>query len=1007
MRTRRGEQLSPLHFDSEIEEIARKIRARRRLNTMSFSHVSSSTVSVAQEPSGEATGMSFIPPISEFQFRSTSASGGAVSAPVPIPSCTPPSIPPFPPVSQPQSTNPFTSTMSWGEPTRDGTPVSRQQTPISQPQPILFKPQTTFQPTQPQQHQQPPQPQYQYPEAEERYDEEDEGWGYNDPQCYGYPAQLLYFAQPRGQSVASHFQPQEYDDSSPIYIPDDVEHHVEIRPQLIGILTQFRGYKTDDPYNHLYAFLAVANANTPRNANRDAFRLRLFPFTLKDKAKYWFTSLPSNSITSWDQLKVKFLQEFYPASKTTEIRRVIQDFQQKAGEAFHEAFDRLKELLRSCPHHEVPKWQLVKLFFEGVSETHQAMINVSSSGTFMWQDLEEAWQFLEQLSNGSKANFSTRKTVGTAAAVGADADWKKERQNNYQGQSSNQPRSYQPTSNNGNASGSGSNNNNRGPNTAVNNAPGTQEDLVAKMYEMFSATQLQSQANAKAIANMERQIGQMAEDQRKRDNGKLPSATGVNPTHNQRAGKEHVNTVETEWRKVTLEDLLDSVSEVEPEKEEKIQEKEENKGESEKGMEEKEIPVEEGTQPEVDKEIPTPDTVRLTIKASEALLGTLPKKEKDPGSPLITTTVGDVVIRNTLLDLGASVNVLPGYLYDKYKNKELEPAKVVLQLADQSTKVSRGKLTNVIVKVGDFFYPVDFLVMEYESLDDAPALILGRPFLATAGAVIDCKTGDVDISFGTRKRRLNVFSNPVSLPSGDDDKQLDKSVLMEPGIRNKGKIWTRTGEGGKEEILKETKDHPLATIDKEQLLDMMEMLEARHQQYEKESKEREAKVFKLLESQQQWISGVSDRMTQLTSLMSPRRGRIRLGIPRLAEDVKLSACWEATHRVIDDVQTRPRVPSVPRGPASSVEYRSRRDALTGRRVLEATIIDTDILRGAGLWGEIEPFYTAPGPMGTLHLPVGAGIGSWPSRRTFSTRNFYWSSFLRSSLHLERQIPVPG
>ncbi|KAI3740310.1 hypothetical protein L2E82_30738 [Cichorium intybus] len=348
----------------------------------------------------------------------------------------------------------------------------------------------------------------------------------------------------------------------------------------------------------------------------------------------------------------------------------------------------------------------------------------------------------------------------------------------------------------------------------------------------------------------------------------------VNPTHNQRAGKEHVNTVEAEWRKVTLEDLLDSGSKEEFEKGETVQEREETKEIKEeeeqstvagikkkkkdkKGKRKQEAPEPRGpliNQPLWDElkdvpedtrilqemcerneksKTPTPDTVRLTIKASEALLGTLPKKERDPGSPLITTTVGDVVIRNTLLDLGASVNVLPGYLYDKYKNEEIEPATVVVQLADQSTKVSRGKLTNVRVKVGDFFYPVDFLVMEYESLDDAPALILGRPFLATAGAVIDSKTGDVDISFGTRKRRLNVFGNPVSLPSENDGKQLDKSVLMEPGIRSREQIWTRTGEGGKEEILKETRNHPLATIDKEQLLDMMEMLEARHQQYEK------------------------------------------------------------------------------------------------------------------------------------------------------------------------------
>ncbi|KAI3691391.1 hypothetical protein L2E82_49750 [Cichorium intybus] len=395
----------------------------------------------------------------------------------------------------------------------------------------------------------------------------------------------------RGQSVASHIQPREYDDSSPIYIPDDIESQVEIRPQLLGILPEFRGYKQDDPYNQLYEFIAIANANTPSNTNKNIFRLRLFPFTLKDKAKYWFTSLPSNSITTWDQLKAKFLQEFYPASMTTEIRRAIQDFQQKPGEAFHEAWDCLKELMRSSPHHDIPKWQLVKVFFEGASETNQAMINASSSGTIMMQDPEEAWQFLEQLSNGSKANFSTRKTVGTTAAVGADADWKKDvkkeiselnkkfdrlvstlqngpqsqsqggqggpktqeanqvygqgqgqynngrpyrpynqgqqnfnnqRQNNYQGQSSNPPRQYQPA-NNSNANG---NSNNRGPNNSINNAPGTQEDLVAKMYKMFNTTQQQSQANAKAIVNMERQIAQMAEDQRKRDNGKLPMANG-------------------------------------------------------------------------------------------------------------------------------------------------------------------------------------------------------------------------------------------------------------------------------------------------------------------------------------------------------------------------------------------------------------------------------------------------------------------------------------------------
>ncbi|KAI3691390.1 hypothetical protein L2E82_49749 [Cichorium intybus] len=302
------------------------------------------------------------------------------------------------------------------------------------------------------------------------------------------------------------------------------------------------------------------------------------------------------------------------------------------------------------------------------------------------------------------------------------------------------------------------------------------------------------------------------------------------------------------------------------------------------------------------RKTPTPDTVRLTIKASEALLRRLPKKEKDRGSPLITATVGDVVIRNTLLDLGA----------------------------------------------------MDFLVMEYESQEDAPALILGRPFLATAGAIIDCKTGDLDIFFGSRKRRLNMFGSPISLPQRYDDENLDSNLLMEPGIRDKSKIWSRTGEGGKEEVLKETKEHPLSTIDKDQLLDMMEKLEARHQQYEKDAREREAKVFQLLEAQQQWISGAicAPRVRKPTrcagvdlGVRAPRFAHIHAaGIDRSVSFVNKMS-FRLHHQFLQ----------FPKGLDSSVEFASRRDALIGRRVLEATIIDRDILRDVGLWGEIEPF----------------------------------------------------
>ncbi|XP_023749857.1 uncharacterized protein LOC111898163 [Lactuca sativa] len=95
-------------------------------------------------------------------------------------------------------------------------------------------------------------------------------------------------------------------------------------------------------------------------------------------------------------------EEFYPASKTMEIRKAKQDFSQKPNEEFHEAFERLKELLRSCP-----------------------IMN------FLIGNFEDAWRFLEQLSHGSKTNYSAKKwdtPVSSVASVGLDKNWKSEGQ---------------------------------------------------------------------------------------------------------------------------------------------------------------------------------------------------------------------------------------------------------------------------------------------------------------------------------------------------------------------------------------------------------------------------------------------------------------------------------------------------------------------------------------------------------------------------------------------------
>ena len=73
------------------------------------------------------------------------------------------------------------------------------------------------------------------------------------------------------------------------------------------------------------------------------------------------------------------------------------------------------------------------------------------------------------------------------------------------------------------------------------------------------------------------------------------------------------------------------------------------------------------------------------------------------------------MIKKALLDLGASVNLLPSSVYDLFGFRELKPTTVTLQLADRSIKISRGMLEDVLVKVDEFYFPVDFLVLDMES----------------------------------------------------------------------------------------------------------------------------------------------------------------------------------------------------------------------------------------------------------------------------------------------------
>ena len=150
----------------------------------------------------------------------------------------------------------------------------------------------------------------------------------------------------------------------------------------------------------------------------------------------------------------------------------------------------------------------------------------------------------------------------------------------------------------------------------------------------------------------------------------------------------------------------------------------------------------------------------LTEQVSAIIQSKNPIKYKDPGSPTISVNIGGTCIDKALLDLGASVNLLPYSVYKQLGLGELKPTNITLSLADRSVKIPKGIVEDVLVKVDKFYYPVDFVVLDTEPIANRPnhvSIILGIPFLAAANAIINCRNGVMQLTFGNMTLELNIF----------------------------------------------------------------------------------------------------------------------------------------------------------------------------------------------------------------------------------------------------------
>ncbi|CAN6447254.1 unnamed protein product [Victoria cruziana] len=153
------------------------------------------------------------------------------------------------------------------------------------------------------------------------------------------------------------FVPSDYDrgvgGGGPLVGPNQYE----IKAATINMLPSFHGLATEDSYRHLDEFLDVCTTMKIWHVDDGALRLRLFPFSLKDRARDWLKSLPSYvSIATWEDLQCEFLKKYFPIGKTNHYRMAISLFSALEGESFHQAWERMKDLLKKYPHHQILRW---------------------------------------------------------------------------------------------------------------------------------------------------------------------------------------------------------------------------------------------------------------------------------------------------------------------------------------------------------------------------------------------------------------------------------------------------------------------------------------------------------------------------------------------------------------------------------------------------------------------------------------------------------------------------
>nr|GFB76902.1 reverse transcriptase domain-containing protein [Tanacetum cinerariifolium] len=171
---------------------------------------------------------------------------------------------------------------------------------------------------------------------------------------------------------------------------------------------QFFGIEKENPHDHIRWFNKITSTIKYRDVPNSAIKLMLFLFSLAGAACWWLEKEPSRSIHTWDDLVSKFINEFFPPLRTTNLHNEISNFQQRFDESFHEAWDRYKDLIRACPHHGFTELHQLDTFYNALNPADQDSLDAAAGGNLLERRTQDVLMIIE---NKSKVRNSRNKAV--------------------------------------------------------------------------------------------------------------------------------------------------------------------------------------------------------------------------------------------------------------------------------------------------------------------------------------------------------------------------------------------------------------------------------------------------------------------------------------------------------------------------------------------------------------------------------------------------------------------